>query len=205
VGYDFYEKGCGIAMTSKENRTYVRGDIVFKVKFTLLSREEYENLERAKGFHLSLNESPQDMVFSEADDPNTRSPDGNLINFLIQMDEKLDQILSLLSKGDLKKGSYEEGTAINISGSGMNMIVDKPVDPGMIIHAKFFLTKLPFLYMEVFGEIVRVIPPEEKGEKKYQLGIEFLNLNESERDRIITAVFQHQRQTIRNKKSMSPI
>lgn len=200
----FFEKGCGITMTSKENRTYVRGDIVFKVKFSLLTRETYENEERSKANRFSLMLSPQEMVFTEADEPVARNTDGNLINFLIQIDEKLDQILTLLSKGDDKKGSAGEGVGINISGSGMNMIVDKPVDLGMIIHAKFFLTKAPFLFLDLFGEVVRVIPSEEKGKKTYQLGIEFMDLCESDRERIITAVFQQQRQEIRNRKSKAP-
>ena len=119
--------------------------------------------------------------------------------------EKLDQILSLLSKGEGKKGPFEEGIGLNISGSGMNVIVDKPVEPGRFMHAKFFLTKTRFLFIDVFGEVVRVIPSGEKGEKKYQLGIEFLDLNESDRERIIAVVFQKQRQTIRKKKGMGPV
>jgi hypothetical protein len=190
---------------SDENRSYVRGDILFKVKFTLFTREEYENLLRSTAKHYALNGYPQEPVFPDPDDPSVSIPDDNLINFLIQMDEKLDKILLLLSKGEAKKESFEEGMGVNISGSGMNMIVDKPVETGQIIHAKFFLSKTPFLFMEVFGEVVRAIRLEEKGEKNYQLGIEFLNLNEHDRDRIITAVFQYQRQTIRKNKGMNPV
>ena len=205
VGIESQGKGCGIEMMSEENRSYVRGDIFFKVKFTLFTREEYENLERSKESYFSLNESPQEPVFPDSNDPIVGNPDGNLINFLIHMDEKLDQILLLLSKGEAKKGPFEEGVGVNISGSGMNIIVDKPVESGRVIHAKFFLTKAPFLFMDVFGEVVRVIRSEEKGEKNYKLGIEFLNLNENDRDRIITAVFQYQRQTIRKNKTMDPV
>ncbi len=205
VGNDCREKGRGIEMMSKENRSYVRGDILFKVKFTLLSREDYENFERSEEGHFSLNKSSQEQAFPDADDPGVSIPDGNLINFLIHMDEKLDQILSLLSKDEGKKRPFEEGIGLNISGSGMNMIVDKPVEPGRVIHAKFFLTKSRFLFIEVFGEVVRVIPSEEKGERNYQLGIEFLDLNKSDRERIITVVFQKQRQTIRKKKDMGPV
>ena len=189
-------------MMSEENRSYVRGDIFFKVKFTLLSQEDYENLERSEAGQFALKESSQEMIFPDTDDPSVSLPDGNLINFLIQMDEKLDQILSLLSKGEEKKGRFEEGIGLNISGSGMNMRVDRPIESGQIIHAKFFLTKSPFLFLDVFGEVVRVIPSEEKGKKSFQLGIEFVDLNEHDRDRIITAVFQKQRQTIRKKKGM---
>ena len=191
-------------MTSKENRTYVRADIVFKVKFSLLTRETYENEERSKANQFSLMLRPHEMIFTEVDEPVARNIDGNFINFLIQMDEKLDQILALLSKGDVKKGPPEEGVGINISGSGMNLIVDKPVERGMIIHAKFFLTKAPFLFLDLFGEVVRVIPSEEKGKKTYQLGIEFMDLCESDRERIIMAVFQQQRQEIRNRRSKAP-
>jgi hypothetical protein len=204
AGIDSQRKGCRVEMMDKENRSYVRGDILFKVKFTLYTREEYENLESSKERHFSLNEGPQEPVFPDSNDPSVGFPDGSLINFLIQMDDKLDQILLLLSKGETKEGAFEEGVGINISGSGMNIIVDKPVESGRVIHAKFFLAKAPFLFMEVFGEVVRVIRLEEKGEPSYQLGIEFLNLNENDRDRIITAVFQHQRQTIRKNKSMDP-
>ncbi len=205
VGIESQGKGCGIDMMSKENRSCVRGDFLFKVKFTLFTREEYENLERSKERLFSLGESPQEPVFPDSNEPSIGIPDGNLINFLIQMDEKLDQIRLLLSKGEAKKGSFEEAVGVNISGSGMNIIVDKPVESGRVIHAKFFLTKAPFLFMDVFGEVVRVIRSEEKGEKNYKLGIEFLNLSEHDRDRIITAVFQNQRQTIRNNKSMDSI
>ena len=192
-------------MMSDENRSYVRGDILFKVKFTLFTREEYENLLRSNAKHYSLSGYPHEQVFPDPDDPGVSIPDDNLINFLIQMDEKLDKILLLLSKGEAKKESFEEGMGVNISGSGMNMIVNKPVETGQIIHAKFFLSKAPFLFMEVFGEVVRAIRLEENGDKNYQLGIEFLNLNEHDRDRIITAVFQYQRQTIRKNKSVDPI
>ena len=191
-------------MISKENRSYVRGDILFKVKFSLLTRKAYENEERTKAGRLSLKESPQEIFVTESEESKASAIDGNLINFLLQLDEKLDQILALLSKGDAKKMSPEEGLGINISGSGMNMIVDKPYDPGMIIHAKFFLTKSHFLFMDVFGEIVRMIPSEEKGGKRYELGVEFLDLCEADRESIITAVFQQERKKIRNMKSMIP-
>ena len=202
VGIESYGKGFGIEMNSMENRSYVRGEFLFKVKFTLFTREEYENLQRSKKQNFSSSKYPSEPVFPDPDDPSVSIPDDNLINFLIQMDEKLDQILLLLSKGEAKKEPFEEGVGVNISGSGMNMIVDKQFEPGQVIRAKFFLTKAPFLFMEVFGEVVRSIRLEEKGEKNYQLGIEFLDLNGHDRDRIITAVFQYQRQTIRKNKSM---
>ena len=88
---------------SNENRSYVRGDILFKVKFTLFTRDEYENLQKSKKQHLSSSKYPSEPVFTDPDDPSVSIPDDNLINFLIQMDEKLDQILLLLSKGEAKK------------------------------------------------------------------------------------------------------
>jgi len=204
-GKGILEKGCGLEMMSQENRSYVRGEIFFKVKFTPLTREDYENLQKAEVDQFAVKENLQELTFPDTDDTHASPPDGNLINFLIQMDEKLDQILFILSKGEEKKGPFEEGIGLNISGSGMNMRVDKPVESGQIIHAKFFLSKSPFLFMDVFGEVVRVIPSKEKGEKTYDLGIEFFDINEHDRDRIITAVFQKQRQTIRKKKDMDSI
>jgi len=118
------------------------------------------------------------------------------------MDEKLDPILTKLSKEEVDRGLLaKQGIGINISGSGMNMVVEEPVEPGQIIQTHFVLSRIPLVFIDAFGEVLRVTPADENGTVTYNLGIEFLDLKPSDRERIITCVFKRQRKSIRERKS----
>jgi c-di-GMP-binding flagellar brake protein YcgR len=123
--------------------------------------------------------------------------DPSLVSFLLHLDQKLDQILSILNRDRDEKCLTGQGLGVNISGSGMNVIVDKPVENGQILHTKFLLSKYPLVFMDVYGEVVRVIPMSEGDETTYHLGVQFMDLNVGDRERIISSVFQKQREEIR--------
>lgn len=187
-----------------ERRSYVRGNFSFKIKFKTMTLSEYEAL-------VESNEaiSPQFQNQSLVDiadtikSANTALADASLINYLVQMDEKLDQILELLTKDKKIEGLFGQGFGLNISGSGMNIMVDEPVETGQIIHSKFYLSKIPLVFMDIFGEVVRVTTIEETGKILYSLGIKFLDLSVNDQERIIASVFQNQRGAIRKGKSGS--
>ena len=144
-------------------------------------------------------------LYIDFSDPDNRfqetTPNASLIDFLLQMDEKLDRILTLLSKEDACSGPSNKGMGTNISGSGMKIIVDKPVQIGQIIHTNFVLSRHPLVFINVFGEVVQVTPMDEGNGTIYALGIEFLDLNPNDRERIISCVFQRQREIIRKEKN----
>jgi c-di-GMP-binding flagellar brake protein YcgR len=125
-----------------------------------------------------------------------------MIDFLLCMDEKLDQIMAILYKvKGVDKEPYRLGTGVNIGGAGMmTIIADKPVEHGQIIHMSFVMSRLPFVFIDVFGEVIHVKPMEKEGKTAYALGIKFLNLNSNDRESIITCVFQRQREVIRKMK-----
>jgi len=189
-------------MILQERRSYVRGDFPFKVKFWLLSPEEYQDMkETSNQFGY-----PDEEIITDLTDPD--KADGGitlnacLIDFLLQMDEKLDQILTKLSKEEVDGGSLaKQGIGINISGSGMNVVVEEPVELGQIIQAHFVLSRIPLVFIDAFGEVLRVKSLDENGTVIYNLGIEFLDLKPNDCERIIACVFQRERKSIRERKS----
>ena len=126
--------------------------------------------------------------------------DDGMVEFLIKMDEKLDRIISLLSKNEAHSVAFSQGIGKNISASGMNIVTDKPVNKGQIVHANIVLSKLPFVCIDAYGEIIRLSSIKEKDTSMYQVGIKFLNLDETEREKIVAYVFQQQRKSIRKRK-----
>jgi c-di-GMP-binding flagellar brake protein YcgR len=129
------------------------------------------------------------------------TPNPYMIDFLLYMDEKLDQIMAILYKyGRVDKEPYSLGIGVNIGGAGMKIIADKPVEHGQIIHTSFVMSRLPFVFIDVFGEVIHVKPVDKDGKAAYSLGIKFLNLNLNDRESIIACVFQRQREIIRKMK-----
>jgi len=189
-------------MILQERRSYLRGAFSFNVRFRLLTPEEYQDIkETSNQFGY-----PDEETITDLTDPD--KADGGitlnacLIDFLLQMDEKLDQILTKLSKEEVDRGFLaKQGIGTNISGSGMNVVVEEPVELGQIIQAHFVLSRIPLVFIDAFGEVLRVKPLDENGTVTYNLGIEFLDLKPSDRERIIACVFQRQRKSIRERRS----
>lgn len=186
-----------------ERRSYVRGDFYFKIKFKTMTPEEYKTLVSSDE---AISPLFQKGSFTDASDTKMSADtvtDASLINFLVQMDEKLDLILELLTKDKRIEGMFGEGFGLNISGSGMNIMVDEPVEIGQIVHSKFTLSKMPLVFLDIFGEVVRAIKVVDSGQTLYSLGIKFLDLSVNDQERIIASVFQKQRGAIRKRKSGS--
>ena len=190
-----------IDIISQERRSYVREDVSFKVTFKIMSPDEYQDLKRSNKeiFSHNTREKGIDITDTGNKDAHT-APNTYLIDFLLYMDEKLDKILAFVSKDVAHKESLNQGIGSNISGSGMNIITDKPLELGKIIHSHFVLSRFPLVFIDVIGEIVQVTPVDEDGKTSYHLGTKFLNLNLNDRERIIACVFQRQREAIRKKK-----
>ena len=189
-------------MVTKERRSDVRGDFPFQIKYKIMKVEEFEDLKRFdKEIFSSTNKAQSvDVIASEISTESMAN--AALMNYILQVDEKLDQILALLSKDGSVAVPFRPGLGQNISGSGMQIVIEQPVEFGQIINAKFFLSKLPLVFMDIFGKVIRVDQEDEDGRVLYKVGIKFLVLNISDRERIIASVFQQQREDLRKRKNI---
>ena len=200
---DYGEFPWVIKMVTKERRADVRGDFTFQIKYKIMTTEEFEDLKRfdEEIFSSSNKGHSVDIIASEISTESTAN--AALISYILQIDEKLDQILELLSKDGSAAVPFRPGFGQNISGSGMQIVIEHPVESGQIINAKFFLSKRPLVFMDIFGKVIRLIREDEDGRVLYKVGIKFLDLNISDRERIIASVFQRQREILRKSKSKS--
>lgn len=190
-----------IDMQSEERRSFVRGNFSFNVKFKTMTKDEYENLKKFNEAIFPPFKQEQGIDVNDREINAGHPVSVSLINHLVQMDEKLDLILDILSKDKTITGLYSQGVGLNISGSGMNITVNRSVEYGRVIHIKFYLSKFPLIYMDIFGEVVHVAQVDEDGRTHYKLGIKFLDLSINDRERIISSVFQRQRGDIRKIKT----
>jgi hypothetical protein len=185
----------------RDRREDVRGSFPYFVKYKIITQEEF------KSFGNGMVRLP-DLIQSKFKiDPERTDNNGielstsdSVINFLFQMDQKLDRILSLLLKDEDIPEDIEQGIGRDISASGMNMIVDQAVVKGQIVQAHIILSQIPFIGIDAFGEVVRTIDIREKDGSRCQIAIKFLNLNVNESEKIIAHIFQMQRKAARETK-----
>lgn len=190
-------------MPQPERRSFVRGNFSFKIKFKTITADEYERLAQfTETIPPHYQKEPGFDIAGKQIDADT-AIDPSLVNYLVRIDEKLDLIIELLEKDNKTEGLFKPGIGKNISGSGMNIMVDRPVGTGQIIHSKFYLSKTPLVFVDVFGEVVHETQVDECGKTLYSLGIKFLDISVNDRERIIASVFQRQRGVLRLKKGGS--
>jgi len=184
-----------------ERRSYVRGNFSFKIKFKTMTSNEYEGLVRSDEAIPPYFQKETGIDITDKKNGVDTAVDPSLVNYLALIDEKLDLILELLAKDSKIDGLFNQGIGKNISGSGMNIMVDRPVESGQIIHSKFYLSKTPLVFLDIFGEVVRSTKVDEYGQTMYSLGIKFLDISVNDQERIITSVFQRQRGVLRKRKN----
>lgn len=188
---------------SKENRSFVRADMSFQVKYRVVTREEYQA--EIQNINNKACSEEDTILFKNAHQDNRVDKTAiapSLVRFLNNIDEKLDQILALLSKDKTGISDYQQGTGLNIGGNGLKMAVDTPVELGDIIQMNFTLSKLDLIHFDLFGEVVRVNMIDQEGGQIYHLMIKLLSMNEKDREKIIATIFQKQRQEIRKTKTI---
>ena len=186
-----------------EKRSYVRGNFSFKIKFKTMTSDEYEaSLDSFESRFSGFSEKSGSAAVGKGERTDT-TIDTSLMDYLTRIDEKLDLILDLLTVDEEAALPFEQGVGVNISGSGMNILVDQPIEPGQIIHSKIYLSRIPVVFLEVFGEVVRSSIVDEYGKKFYSLGIKFMDLSLNDQERIIATVFKSQRGVLRKRKNRS--
>ena len=188
----------------KERRKSVRAPLFAEVHFRVMDVHEYEAV-RDKGDSLPpcrfMGGAVRPVSPGEEEDyPVGRVFGPNLIDILINIEDKLDRVLKLLSKDDNRDEGIFAGYGIDISGDGMKMACDKAVKVGQVLKISFRIFRSPIISLEVFGKVVRVRPVERDGGRHREVAVDFLDLAEESREWIIAYVFQMQREAIRSRK-----
>ncbi len=120
------------------------------------------------------------------------------LGLLVSINEKLENLLKIMAKSGNKKCSLhcKEPAFINISGAGIRLITEEFMEPGTKLRIIFLLPIFPTFEIKALGEVVWTKPKE----NKYEVGINFLEIHEDDREALIYYIFRRQRKLIREGK-----
>ena len=183
--------------SSKEKRNYFRVDDVISVVAHPVSSYKknddqfLKSVTSSKAFSLT---SPPDSSGTHTEETDLmQSEHGKLYELIAEIKTKLDFIINhfILDKEGLLSS---DKALVNISASGIRFVTSHAVEVNDIMEVKFLLPSFPPVAVFGYGEVKRV---DDLGGGKYEVAIEYLNMDESVRTEIIQYTLSHQREFIK--------
>ena len=186
--------------TEQEKREYVRTTFSIPARIRLIDREEVEHpgsLQTSIPPHIpaetgaSLPEASEHVIPAIS----------YLARSLVQINDKLDRIIQLLGGDPLQENSIGVKETCNTSGSGVSLVLPRSVDVGQLLEVWLSIPDFPMGGFQTHGEVIRVTPLKESESGLFEVGIKFLNIQEEDRERLISFTFRQQRRNIREFKN----
>lgn len=116
----------------------------------------------------------------------------------------LDSKVNLLAQAVMRQGNdFSEATVCNtnISASGLAIEIDHSIEVGDYLEIKLLLTSCIAVIL-VYGKVVYCKKnTEEDAAMPYQVGIDYINLNDQDREILIKHIVKRQMQQIREQKA----
>jgi len=183
--------------SSEEKRSYFRVDDVISVVVNPVSSYKkkddkfLESVTSSKAF--SLMSPPESSGTHTEETDLIRTEHGKLYEMMGEIKTKLDFIINhfILDKEGLLSS---DKALVNISASGIRFVTGHAVEVNDIMEVKFLLPSFPPVAVFGYGEVKRV---DALDDGKYEVAIEYLNMDESVRNEIIQYTLSHQRETMK--------
>lgn len=183
-----------------EKREFVRTELAIQASLVPIDQRELNRKHYLKqmvsgGYGADLDDADEDRSSF------TRQAIYDLAELLIQTHEKIDRIMDFLGVKQTDADSLQVVRTVNISGSGISLIITHPLEIGQFVDISLSIPGFPMGVFRAQGEVKRMSPLKGKESHLYEAGIQFLNLNEDQRERLISFTFRQQRKTIRQRKN----
>ena len=188
-----------------DNRDAIRILGSFPIKYNIITQKEYdrkaslyisrrtinrtagkENKAGAFSFDWSAIEDEEDF-------------DPSLIKILSRLDQKIDMVLArqdeifkkIASQGH-EEDIYKTGECIDISGTGVNMLVSENLGEETLLELNIEPPIHPAIQIITLVRIVRVCPSRDKEKSGYEIAVAYTAINEDDREALIKYIFQRQ-------------
>ena len=123
-----------------------------------------------------------------------------LVDAVFQLHEKLDKIMAMLEGDPHAEKPIRVKEAMDISGTGMKLLLFDPVSTGQILDISLHLPGFPESGFNTNGEVIHTKCIQTQDRPLYEVGVNFIDVSEEEKDLLIAFAFSQQRKEIRKQK-----
>jgi hypothetical protein len=193
-------------MEDKDNtRAHVRMDVVLLLQYRKLTPEECEDLDTVKNNEDKDDLSPlsfslRPFMEGEGREEELGNIDPFILNSLIDINLKLNLIISVISSEGKKNIFNRVPIEANLSEGGLGFTTMEEISEGDICTLEIMLPVFPIAIIKTLGKAVRIKALPEGGAS---IGLQFINIKEEDRDKIVHYIFKKQREWLRTNKVKS--
>ncbi len=186
-------------------RAHVRMDVVLLLQYRKLTPEECEDLDTVtsnenKEALSPLSFSLRPFMEGEGREEELGNIDPFILNSLIDINLKLNLIISAISSEGKKNIFNRVPIEANLSEGGLGFTTREQISEGDMYALEIMLPVFPIAIIKTLGKAVRINPLPEGGAS---IGLQFINIKEEDRDKIVHYIFKKQREWLRTNKAKS--
>ncbi len=198
---------------NSENRDAVRIHDSFPIQYNIITQKEYDRKESLYISRRTINRSAgkrketEAFSFDWSSIEDEEDFDPVLVKILFRLDQKIDivlarqdEILKKITSQDHEEDVYETGECVDISGTGVNMLIARNLSNGTLLELNIEPPIHPAIQIIALGKITRVSPSRDNEKSGYEISVEFTAINEDDREALIKYIFQRQSELISFKK-----
>ena len=130
-----------------------------------------------------------------------------MVKILFHLDQKIDivlarqdEILKKITSQDHEEDIYETGECIDISGTGVNILISENLSKETLLELNIEPPIHPAIQIIALGKIARVCPSRDKEKSGCEISVVFSAINEDDREALIKYIFQRQHELISSRK-----
>lgn len=172
-------------------RNYFRAPVSAKTRVRLVEESDRDSIKRCFDLTAIIEDAP-------GSEPSITQALAILVTMFDRIDDKLDRILGKLENDEWEKPELDVRDTLDISGSGISILLTRKVPENQLIHLSITFRGSHRGQVDVLGRVARCVAVDQDREILYQTGIEFLDLNESEKDLLVKYTFSQHRKRIRS-------
>ncbi|MGR3304490.1 MAG: PilZ domain-containing protein [Candidatus Scalindua sp.] len=198
---------------NSDNRDAVRIHDSFPIKYNIITQKEYDKKESLYISRRTINRSAgkrkeaEAFSFDWSSIEDEEDFDPVLVKILFRLDQKIDivlarqdEILKKITSQDHEEDIYETGECIDISGTGVNMLISEDLSNETLLELNIEPHIHPAIQIIALGKITRVCPSRDKEKSGYEISVAFTAINEDDREALIKYIFQRQHELISYRK-----
>ena len=198
---------------SEESRNSVRIPDSFTINYNIVTQKEYN---KKASIYISRRTANRSVTKSSEVDAfsfdwshieDEVDFDPVLVKILFYLDQKIDKVISNQEKILNKVDTVEEvqdvsktGECIDISGSGVHMLVTEELSTGSLLELTIEPPINPPIQVILLGKLSRICQSKDNENNDFDASVTFTAINEDDRESLIKYIFQRQRELISSRK-----
>jgi hypothetical protein len=182
-----------------ERRSFFRIHDCLAVEFRQITPEDFTKLKDVIQYNSiqTIDKIEETRLLA---DKGLKGGNEELCAYMRIMNKKLDTILSLLSQSQYGETYHNVQTEIILSGSGVQFESHIGLRAGDYTELKIVVPVFPYPKIAILCQVVRVESLQRDAVDAFRIAMEFLVINEKDRDLLIKYIFEKEREYLRQKK-----